>query len=958
MGGGDAFDGIMRVTGFVCAVYFCSVSARMLKMSPIIGELAAGVVLGPEVVKLLKHEQEEFLSLMGQFGVALMIFESGMHVQFDKLKQVFAKSFTVAILGTALPIVGGLLFCLAALGSGEVYPTGLAMGCSMAPTSVGIALKLLTESKMLSSFTGQTIVTGAFVDDIFSIIALVILLNLAKGNLTAVTIMLPLVLSCVFVIGGGFLAYKYWPPLMERIIGQIATDPAASFQRSHMVHLVIMFLTLIGYGAAAHYVGSHLLGAFIGGMSFAAVPRSGAIWGRQMKRIARWLIRLFFSCTVAFSIPISSMMSIDAFWKGLLCGIGPCIGCKLLSGLHTGDQRWLVGFAMAGRGEFAFLVAETAKSEDFKSGDPPYDKLLSKEGYSITVWALLCATIVAPFGFKYFLAKETAKRQSTGIYSFRLKLKGQHYNGIAHDIQSQLRDMALIAEDVTVEQDGHVNMQTMTCVSKVETEWLDDDKFETIRTQLFQTLNDPDGQIAIQPIHKVVDEEAPGSPSDKPVHVGGEHFRPALFRTDAVTPGEIVAQDREKQGRPDRHYVVVKVMSSHSGDFLEKTYDILERSNLVVCKAKMYLVDRYPRNPGDVSVAIKTFYCLDLESSGSGVASGVPSPERIAAIRSILEHQFQVNKVTGKALIKTTRVENAPVIYGFTPIVEEGKHVVDIELVFEQRLKLRLLSQLFSNLCKHRLDVINLAVDIVEGEKSEDHNVQQCTIFAIDTDMQLKAESELAKDIVAVFREYDVPVRVRVHTRASGLLVEGHGQVRDRSPTREMEAVHSGGTGHAELEDSTNPGSPTQLLQGSLRGRPTRTGTMQGHGGASSFRRIGEIGTGIRSGNLSHVSGQNPSFFLRGGGGSGVVAGHGHATGLLRVKKKVKEIEDIIEDELQQLSQEEGGGATAQHGGLSLGGSPQARQGGLRTGSSGAPPKEAAPAPTQGAPPKHVDTAG
>ena len=52
-----------------------------------------------------------------------------------------------------------------------LYPDGVATGFSMAPTSVGIALKLLGEFNQLNTQCGQGIVTAAFIDDIFSLIA-------------------------------------------------------------------------------------------------------------------------------------------------------------------------------------------------------------------------------------------------------------------------------------------------------------------------------------------------------------------------------------------------------------------------------------------------------------------------------------------------------------------------------------------------------------------------------------------------------------------------------------------------------------------------------------------------------------------------------------------------------------------------------------------------------------------
>ena len=42
--------------------------------------------------------------------------------------------------------------------------------------------------------------------------------------------------------------------------------------------------------------------------------------------------------------------------------LGPCIGTKLLAGAIAGREKWVVGFAMVGRGEFAYLVAQTAQS--------------------------------------------------------------------------------------------------------------------------------------------------------------------------------------------------------------------------------------------------------------------------------------------------------------------------------------------------------------------------------------------------------------------------------------------------------------------------------------------------------------------------------------------------------------------------------------------------------------------
>jgi Kef-type K+ transport system membrane component KefB len=70
-------------------------------------------------------------TFVGNVGVTLMIFQSGMHIHFDKVAQVGRKAFVVAIFGTALPLLTGM----AVVGglTGEYYPSGFAAGCAFAP---------------------------------------------------------------------------------------------------------------------------------------------------------------------------------------------------------------------------------------------------------------------------------------------------------------------------------------------------------------------------------------------------------------------------------------------------------------------------------------------------------------------------------------------------------------------------------------------------------------------------------------------------------------------------------------------------------------------------------------------------------------------------------------------------------------------------------------------------------
>merc|ERR1719422_1781743 len=111
------------------------------------------------------------------------------------------------------------------------------------------------------------------------------------------------------------------------------------------------------------------------------------------------MIRIFFSATVAFSIPINELFSIEAFLKGSLMGIGPCILTKVCCAPFMGPAKWVIGWAMVGRAEFAYLIAQMAAAGN----------MMDEKTFSIVIWALLYATIFAPFIFRKVLDKYVDK---------------------------------------------------------------------------------------------------------------------------------------------------------------------------------------------------------------------------------------------------------------------------------------------------------------------------------------------------------------------------------------------------------------------------------------------------------------------------------------------------------------------------------------------------------------------
>jgi len=523
---------------FMCQWYAARLFS-ILKLPTIPVEIGVGLLFGPHGLDLIPAFSHDYspLQLLGFIGVGLVIFESGMHMDTSKVANwdIGSNVVITAVLGTAMPICLGMLF-MYALGS-DVYPGGLAAGFSLAPTSVGISLTMLSRAKQLNTRCGQIIMSAAFLDDIFSIICLVVMVNLAGGDLDIVMhVIVPLICAFGFVILAGILSV-FLPDMSVALLDTTYLQCLGVDTRSmtlkdelHMFYMIGLYLLLSWVG---HVIGSALLGAFAAGMLFSQVPRSHLVWDRQFKRIVRWLIRLFFSCTVAFSINISDLFTAEAFWKGLVLASVPCLGAKLVCGAFVGAERWVIGVAMMARGEFAYLVAEEAHSLE----------MLEDNEYAVVVWALLWATLIAPMAFGKTLKaytffqfeKEGQQRSSmiggnalSGESSFVIRYFGLHHVGLVREVCESLHKAGFDVKKCITEKSGRYGMGTFMVYPREALLYstddevapgslslshrkmmkyqmctdLTDEKLTEIMHTLKECINDDTAQISFEPMDK------------------------------------------------------------------------------------------------------------------------------------------------------------------------------------------------------------------------------------------------------------------------------------------------------------------------------------------------------------------------------------------------------------------------------------------------------------------------
>jgi hypothetical protein len=172
---------------------------------------------------------------------------------------------------------------------------------------------------------------------------------------------------------------------------------------------VTMMVMVFLFGLGFFFTGTHLWGSFMAGMCLARSHYYHHVWVKQTKRMTSWMIRIFFACTVAFAIPVAKLLSIDAFWKGSIMGIFACILPKVGAAFWRTDKycggvgdNLVIGWAMVGRAEFAYLIAQLANSSN----------MLSPDTFSVVIWSLLYATVFAPFCFRQLLRRYLDRKKA------------------------------------------------------------------------------------------------------------------------------------------------------------------------------------------------------------------------------------------------------------------------------------------------------------------------------------------------------------------------------------------------------------------------------------------------------------------------------------------------------------------------------------------------------------------
>eukprot|EP01084_Bolivina_argentea_P314685 545059_1 len=513
----SAFQHIYFVMLFMACLWFVGKVFARCGLPSLVGEILCGIILGPNLLGFVPYS--DALVVIGEVGLVLLVLEAGIDVSIGHLKVVGYRGLSVAVFGSMLPLgIGtGLGYAY-----GNELQTAFAIGACLAPTSMGIALNVLRNAKVLNTPTGQLIIAAAILDDV---IALMLLSEMeAMANPTVWKILMPLLVSPAFILLFGFLAIKVTPWLIQQIMMK------TNKHQHENVILLLLFVATFTLIPVCFYAGSsHLLGAFLAGLMFCTDHTIHEAWNNQIKRIMQWMLRVFFACTIGFAVPIMDFWSKPVLFGGLLYFVA-IIG-KILTGVFAKplcvSEFFTIGFSMSAWGEFAFILATAS----FQSGT------LDKDSYSSVLMAVLLSVIVSPLLLRATLqmvrkqkeAKLSGARDAhfdfdethakdTDIHPvyFCVHTKGNarwgHQDKLLHcifnlhleiidfrafnDAETNFKHHLPTAQDVFYVLDNSLSLPPTKRLNKVDERKLQQ-RYKTIKRSLKETMADPDAKIDV-----------------------------------------------------------------------------------------------------------------------------------------------------------------------------------------------------------------------------------------------------------------------------------------------------------------------------------------------------------------------------------------------------------------------------------------------------------------------------
>ncbi len=390
----EAYSILKDLAIIVIAAKACGIIARKLKAPQVVGEIIAGLLIGPCVFGLV--QQTDFIAQMAEIGVILLMFSAGLETDLKELMKTGPIAFLIACAGVFVPLVGGTLLYMgfygaAAVGTEEFF-RAVFIGVIMTATSVSITVQTLKELGKLKGKVGTTILSAAIIDDIIGIVVLTFVIGFKNPENKPISVVINTVLFFIFAIVVGFLSYKLFKWVDNR------------YPHTRRIPIAGMaYCFALSFIAERFFGIADITGAYVAGIILCSIKDSEYI-AEKMDINSYMLFGPVFFASIGLKTNISNMnldilfFSIGFVIVALTCKI---IGCGLVARLckFKGPDSLKIGIGMMTRGEVALIVSQKGLAVG----------LLDDVYFTSVILLIIVSSIATPILLKILYGKDEAE---------------------------------------------------------------------------------------------------------------------------------------------------------------------------------------------------------------------------------------------------------------------------------------------------------------------------------------------------------------------------------------------------------------------------------------------------------------------------------------------------------------------------------------------------------------------
>ncbi len=365
--------------------------ARKLKAPQVVGEIVAGLILGPSILKWV--QTNDFLTGIAEIGVILLMFSAGLETSIPQLKKTGAKATLIACSGVFVPLVCGTVLYMCFYGFSKAgtdeFFRALFIGTILTATSVSITVQALKELGKISDEVGTTVLSAAIIDDVIGILVLTVVISFKDPSSKIGDVILRTVGFFVFAIVAGMLLYQGMKWLDKR------------YPHTQRIPIIGLALALgLSYIADKFFGIADITGAYVAGIILSSLDDSKYI-DRKMDVNSYMIFGPVFFVSIGLQTDIRSLdMTILIFSVAfVLVGlISKIIGCGLMSRLcgYRGMDTLKIGVGMMTRGEVALIVSK----KGLEVG------MLDSRYFTSVILLIIVSSVLTPILLKLLYSKD------------------------------------------------------------------------------------------------------------------------------------------------------------------------------------------------------------------------------------------------------------------------------------------------------------------------------------------------------------------------------------------------------------------------------------------------------------------------------------------------------------------------------------------------------------------------